>query len=179
MRGLIRGLPSPHPMGARLPALYQEDALGQRLTAAFDESIAPILATLDNLEAYLDPELTPSDFLEWLGSWLGIAVDETWELERRRRAIASAVEIYRLRGTVEGLVAQIEVSTGGTVEIVENGAAGWSGTSGTPLPGNAQPSLLVTIAVEDPDAIDQPTLDALIRAAKPAHLPHDIEILKR
>lgn len=178
MRGLVPGLPSPHPMGPALPALYQEDAFGQRLTAAFDESLAPVLATLDNLEAYLDPDLTPGDFLEWLGGWLGVAVDETWDIDRRRKAIAGAVEIYRLRGTVQGLAAQIEIFTGGTVKVVENGAVGWSGKPGTPLPGKAQPKLLVSITVQDPDVIDRPTLDALVRAAKPAHLPHEIEVLK-
>lgn len=178
MRGLVPGLQSPHPLGPALPALYQEDALAQRLTHALDESLAPIISTLDNLEAYLDPSLTPGDFLEWLGGWLGMAVDETWDVDRRRRAIAGAVDIYRRRGTAEGLAAQIEIFTGGTVEIVENGAVGWSERSGTPLPGKSQPRLLVNITVEDPDSIDQPTLDALVRAAKPAHLPHDIEILK-
>lgn len=178
MRGLVPGLPSPHPMGPALPALYQEDALSQRLSAAFDESLAPVLATLDSLEAYLDPSLTPGDFLEWLGGWVGMAVDETWDIDRRRKAIAGAVEIYRLRGTVQGLAAQIEIFTGGTVNIVENGAVGWSGMSGSPLPGRAQPRLLVNVTVEDPDAIDGPTLDALVRAAKPAHLPHVIELLR-
>ena len=52
MRGLVADLPSPHPMGRRLPAVYQEeDPFTMRLTEALDEVLAPIISTLDNLPA--------------------------------------------------------------------------------------------------------------------------------
>ncbi len=177
MRGLVTGLPSPHPMGPALPALYQEDALSQRLTEAFDAVLAPVLATLDNLEAYVDPALTPPDVLEWLGTWVGIVVDESWELDRRRAVIARAVELYHTRGTVPGLAAQVEILTGGAAEIIENGGAGWSGTARAPFPGKPAPSLLVRVKVEDRASVDQAAIEALVEAAKPANLPHRVEIV--
>jgi phage tail-like protein len=177
-RGLVDGLATPHPMGPTLPALYQEDALSQRLTEAFDAVLAPVLATLDNLGAYLDPAVTPEDILEWLGGWVGIALDETWEVDRRRAVIARAVELYHTRGTVPGLAAQVEILTGGVAEIVENGAAGWSVSPGTPFPGTAAPSLLVRVKVARRASIDAAALDVLVAAAKPANLPHRIEIVE-
>ena len=178
MRGLVAGLESPHPLGPALPALYQDDSLAQRMTEALDQVLAPVLATLDNLEAYLDPDLTPDDFLEWLGQWVGMAVDETWEIERRRRAVLQAARMYALRGTVRGLREQVEIFSGGIVEVVDNGAVGWSRQSGTPLPGKARPSLLVRVTVADLASVDEAALDALVRAAKPAHMTHEIELVQ-
>jgi phage tail-like protein len=177
MRGLIAGLPSPHPIGPALPALYQDDALGQRLTEAFDTVLAPIIATLDNLDAYLDPSLTPDDILEWLGTWVGIVVDETWDIERRRTVIGRAVELYQTRGTVAGLAAQVEILTGGIAEIVENGGSGWSSSAGAPFPGKPTPSLTVRVKVAGKRSVNEAALDALVAAAKPANLPHKIEVV--
>jgi phage tail-like protein len=189
MRGLLPGLPSPHPMERALPALYLDqpsdadplggDPLSVRMIRAFDEVLAPVLATLDNLDAYLDPSIAPLDFLEWLGNWVGVVADETWDVERRRQAIAQSVDVYRMRGTVLGLRKQVEISTGGTVEIVDNGnKVGWSGVSGAPLPGRPKPRLLVRITVADPAALDRTSLETLVAAAKPAHMPHEIEVLQ-
>jgi phage tail-like protein len=91
-RGLVRGLISPHPLGSSLPALFQEDDFTQRFVSAFDAVLAPIFAALDNFPAYLDPWLAPEDFLEWLGSWFGIVLDESWSLARRRALITRAFE---------------------------------------------------------------------------------------
>jgi phage tail-like protein len=63
---MIAGLGSPHPLGSGLPALYQEDDLAQRLLAALDEVLAPVISTLDNFDRYLEPSLAPLDFVEWL-----------------------------------------------------------------------------------------------------------------
>ena len=178
MRGHVAGLRSPHPLGPTLPALYQEDDFAQRMLSAFDEVIAPVYATLDSFDAYLDPHLTPEDFLSWLATWVGIGLDESWDEERRREVVARAVELYRLRGTAIGLAAQVEISTGGTVEIVENGATGWSVDPGGEMPGSPDPLVVVRVTVPDPRAIDAARLDAMVAAAKPAHVLHRIELVK-
>jgi phage tail-like protein len=179
MRGTIAGLPTPHPLGPSLPALYQEDGFAQAMLAALDEVLAPVVNTLDNLDSYFDPHLTPDDFLTWLGSWVGIAIDETWSMARRREVVARAVELYRLRGTAVGLGQQVEIYTGGTVEIVENGGTAWSIDPGGELPGSPKPLLVVRVRVDDPKSIDPHRLDALVAAAKPAHVEHRVEIVKR
>ncbi len=178
MRGLVTELATQHPLGATLPALYQEDELARRFVSALDAILAPIFTCLDCLPAYLDPLLAPDDFLDWLGGWVGVTLDHTWPLERRRLMVASAVELYRLRGTAGGLAAQVAVFTGGRVEIVESGAAGWSKVANAAIPGDEQPSLTVRVTAADPDAIPRARLDAIVAAAKPAHMPHRIEIRK-
>ena len=39
------------------------------------------------------------------------------------------------------------------------------------------PSLKVRVRVADPASVDVQRLDAVIRTAKPAHVPHEIEVI--
>lgn len=178
MRGTVDGLRSPHPLGEALPAVYHEDDFTQRFLRGLDVVAAPLHATLDSLDAYLDPRLTPPDFLAWLATWVGVEVDARWEEERTRAIVANAVELYRLRGTGAALKAQVELETGGAVEIVENGGTGWSVDANGELPGSAEPVVVVRITLADPKAVDPLRLDAVVARAKPAHVPHRIEIVK-
>jgi phage tail-like protein len=178
MRGTVAELVSPRPMGPAMPALYQEDPFAQGFLSALDTVLAPVMGTLDNLDAYLDPYLTPDDFLVWLATWVGMTVDDTWTIERRREAVARAVELYRLRGTATGLQQQVEIHTGGAVEIIENGGTAWSIDPGGELPGSPKPLVVVRVQVDDPKALDASRVEALVAAAKPAHVEHRVEILK-
>jgi phage tail-like protein len=178
MRGGLTGLASAHPLGPTLPAIYQDDDFAQRMLDALDQVVAPIYSTLDNFDAYLDPRLAPDDFLAWLAGWVGMALDESWDEARRREVVARAVELYRMRGTAVGLAGQVEIQTGGTVEIAENGATGWSVDPGGELPGSPEPLVVVRVTVPDPKAVDATRLDALVAAAKPAHVMHRIELVK-
>ena len=178
MRGHVDGLRSPYPLGPSLPAIYQDDDFAQRFLVALDEVVAPVYSTLDNFDAYLDPAIAPDDFLEWLAGWVGIALDESWDDSRRRAIVARAVELYRMRGTALGLAGQVELQTGGTVEIMENGATSWSVDPGGDLSGSAEPLVVVRVTVPDPKAIDANRLDAVVASAKPAHVLHRIELVK-
>jgi phage tail-like protein len=177
VRGLVPGLLSAHPIVETLPALYQEDDLARRLTRALDEVLAPAISTIDNLGAYLDPALTPDDFLEWLGSWVAALLDETWPIERRRAFVAQAADLHRRRGTVAGLADHVRVFTDGEVHITESGGAAWSATSGGMPPGSPQRSLHVRVTVRAPSDVDVARLDALVAGAKPAHLGHTVEVV--
>jgi phage tail-like protein len=177
MRGHVAGLASPHPLGEQLPGLYRDDAFTQRFLSAFDEVLAGAIQVLDCFPAYLDPALAPEDFLAWLGSWVGAALDETWPIDRRRAFVASAVDLYKLRGTAAGLAAQVAVFTGGEVEIAEPGATAWSRESGAQVPAGESGDLLVRVHVRNPKSVSPARLDALVKAAKPAHIPHRVEIV--
>jgi len=107
-----------------------------------------------------------------------VTVDDSWTDERRREAVARAVELYQLRGTATGLAQQVEIHTGGSVEIIESGGTAWSIDPGGELPGNAKPQLMVRVHVDDPKSVDAGRIDALVAAAKPAHVEHRVEIVK-
>jgi phage tail-like protein len=174
-RHRARPYPSPHPLSDGLPALYQEDELTLRWLSAFDEVLAPVFVTLDSLHAYLDPTLTPEDFLEWLAGWVGVLLDENWPVERRRAFVARAAELYRMRGTARGLAAQVAIFTGGQVEVRDSGGVAWSVRPGARVPG--QPGYSVRVVVRGaPPGTDAARLEALVRAAKPAHVVHVVEM---
>lgn len=176
-RGLVTGLLTPHPLIGSLPGLYHDDELASALTRAFDEVLAPIISTIDNLPAYLDPALTPEDFLDWLGGWVGVLLDETWPLERRRAFVAVAAQLYRNRGTAAGLAMQVKLFTAGEVEVIESGGAAWSTSPGADAPGKSDFSLLVRVTPPKKTSIDRARLDRLVASAKPAHVAHAVEIV--
>jgi len=178
-RGLVRSVISPHPLADTLPALFQEDDFTRRFVSAFDAALAPIFVTLDNLTAYLDPWLAPDDFLEWLGGWFGLILDEGWSIERRRAVLANAFEFYRMRGTARGLKAQVEIFTGGAVDVIDTGGVATSTTAGEALPGSPNFAVMVRVTVDDPSTVSVARLDALVAAAKPAHITHKVEVVKR
>lgn len=176
-RAYVPELASPHPLGAFLPALYQQDDFAQRWTAGLDAVLAPVFNSMDNFEAYLDPRLAPPDFLDWLGTWMGLISDETWPTERRRAFVSQASELYRIRGTPRGLASHVQIFSGGEVQIVEHGGTSWSTETGAPLPGSAGFDLVIRVMVEDPGSVDSARLNALVAAAKPAHLVHRVEVV--
>ena len=178
-RGSVDGYPSPWPLIEHLPGLYQDDMLASDLTAAFDEILAPAIGAIDNFAAYLDPALTPEDFLDWLAGWVGLLPDENWPVERRRAIIALAAQLYRSRGTVKGLAMHVKLFTSGDVEIIDSGAAAWASTPDAAVPGDPQLGLTVRVkASKKGVTIDRDRLDTLVAAAKPAHVPHTIEIVE-
>jgi phage tail-like protein len=178
MRGELHDLTSPSPVIEQMPAIFQEDAFTNRFTSAFDAVLAPVFATLDCLDAYIDPMLTPVDFIEWLAGWVGLAIDEDWPLERQRTFVSEAVKVYRLRGTAAGLRAEVEIYTEGAVEVVESGACTWSSTPNAELPGGTTPSVQVRVSTPDPARVNLAGLEAIVSAAKPAHVVHRIEVVR-
>jgi phage tail-like protein len=189
-RGTIDGLASPHPLATALPALYLEQeidrrsgdlvpSMAERFTTAFDELLAPVFSCLDNFHAYLDPELAPPDFLVWLAGWIGVDLDETWPSARQRDHVLRAVELYRRRGTARGLVDAVSVYTGGEAEVVDSGGIAWSTSPETPLPGTDDARATVRLRVDDPDALDPARVEAILAAAKPAHVVAELEVQPR
>jgi phage tail-like protein len=176
VRGLVEALESPRPLIDSLPGIYQEDDLARAVTGVFDDGLAPIMSTIDNVAAYLDPALTPDDFLEWLSGWVGILPDETWPIERRRAVIALATQLYRKRGTAAGLAMHIKLLGASDVDVKDSGGASWSKTAGSKAPGDASYSLKVNVTPPKKGKLDPARIEALVATAKPAHIAHEVKI---
>ncbi|ACV78299.1 phage tail protein [Nakamurella multipartita] len=175
-RGLVPGLASPYPIGATLPAVFLGDSFTQRWCAALDEVLAPIITTLDSLPAYLDPATAPEDMLPWLAGWMGIALDGHQSAERQRELVQIGVELLQWRGTARGIRAAVRALFDLDPELIESGGTGQSTEPGSALPGTDQPELMVRLRVPNPEEFDVRRLDALVDMAKPAHIPHRVEI---
>jgi phage tail-like protein len=173
MRGTTTDLETPYPLGSLLPAVLQEDDLLMRFTAAVDFLLAPAVSTLDCLPAYVDPALTPADFLRWLAGWVGAELDETWPIELQRSAVAHAVGLQSGRGTVDGLRRHLRLVTGVDVEVTDTGGVSWS-VDPVEDAGTSVPPLVTVVARGT--TIGLSALTAAVEAAKPAHVAHEVRI---
>ncbi len=111
-----------------LPAIYQEDPVSreflERFLSIFESVFFDLETEIINLFRYLDPEIAPRRFLEWLASWLNLALEEDWPEERKRQFIVEASALYKLKGTPEGIKRLIELYTGKRPLILEHSREG-------------------------------------------------------
>ncbi len=164
------------PLASFLPGMLQEDDFIGRLCDGIDQMVAPICSILDNFDAYLDLATTSPDFVPWLGSWLCVLVDDTWDDQRRRRTVRDAARIFSKRGTTEGLIAQLRLYADGEWEVFESGGCTWSRAPGGDLPGSEDATIRVRLTTSDSSVVDGERLDALVALVAPAHLNHELEI---
>ncbi|MET8630442.1 phage tail protein I [Kitasatospora sp. NPDC004669] len=180
-RAAVPGLPSPYPIGELLPALFADDDFAQRFTAGLDTVLAPVFATLDNLPAYFRPRLAPTDFLDWLASWVAVDVDPAWPEEVRRAVVERAVELHRWRGTRRGLTERLRLVLGAGAEITDGGGVSWSTAPGAvPLPAVGAEVLIRVWPLDGPGpgaGLDEDQVLSVVRAGCPVHLTCRVEIL--
>ncbi|MBW3578951.1 MAG: phage tail protein [Actinobacteria bacterium] len=180
MRGTVEGLINPHPLATALPAVYQGEGFTERFLSAFDDALAPVMSTLENLDAYLDPSLCPPDFLPWLAGWVGLELDENWTLAQQRRLVATTVELLQWRGTRRGLVELIQRFLGigeDHIEVTDSGGVTWSVAPGSAPPVSTPPTLKVRVRVASPDEVDDRRLEHLVAASTPAHVTYEVEVV--
>jgi phage tail-like protein len=172
MRGSVEGLGTPFPLQGGVPGVLLGEGALPAMLAAFDDVLAPVLATLDNLDAYLDPDLTAEDFLGWLAGWLGVAVDGGWSPERTRDVLRRTPELVRWRGTPRGVADAVRVLAGVDAQVADSGGVSWSPRPQGDLPGSPAPMLVVHV----PPGSDLRAVEAAVRSAKPAHVLYEIRV---
>lgn len=107
-----------------LPRVYREKNAAndfvERFLALFETFLQESESNIFAMARYFDPRATPSEFLPWLGSWLAIASDESWEEEQKRKLIERGYALYKLKGTKAGLEQMIEIYTGQRPMVLEH-----------------------------------------------------------
>lgn len=190
-----------HPKGKilnLLPSIYVEEMdrlksedneqapFFERFLLGFEDSLRPLQRTLDRLDSLFGPYSTPPEFLLWLGAWVCLPIDENWTEMQRRRLIKEAVELWRWRGTKKGLTRYLEIYTGVTPEINDVPVRGMRlgpdtkmGTSAAKLGDVPAHTFVVSIAVPDPEKINEQIVHDIIAWEKPAHTAYSLRILRR
>jgi phage tail-like protein len=157
----------------------------RRFLEGLDKVLAPAFVTLDCLDAYLDPRLTPPDFLPWLSGLVGIRADERWSDEQLRSLMAIAISLYRGRGTISGLRALVRAYAGVDPEIEDSGGSSVAPlrevgvTEATdPFPGSADAWVNVRIQVPAESPVSDDRLRELVITSVPASVRVTVEVTR-
>lgn len=114
-----------------LPPVYSADAVSanflDRFLSIFDTIYNGLSDRITSVARYFDPRSTPAnpknvggtDFLSYLGSWIGMTLQSNWPVHRRRELVRQAHKLYALRGTPAGLKLAIELYAGVKPAILE------------------------------------------------------------
>jgi phage tail-like protein len=118
-----------------LPAVYSEDPrardFSERFVGLFDAWQDEVDDVLDRRADLFDAAALPDDALGWLGGLIGLGFEAEMSIERRRRLLAAAPELYRRRGTPSGLLDTLHVALGVTAVVEELGTVRPWGAVGT------------------------------------------------
>jgi phage tail-like protein len=112
-----------------LPAVYQADPVSkdflERFLSIFERTLSGVEEEIDGIATLFDPDGVPAagapkDFLSWLASWIDMTFLPGWTTETRRRLLRNAPELYRKRGTPEGLSLLLKLALDLDVRILEH-----------------------------------------------------------
>jgi len=108
-----------------LPAVYREEPpaadFTERFLAMFDAELEKLDLAIDQFPALLSAERAPPEILSWLGGFMGLGFDSSWDVERRRAFLREAPALFRARGTSQGLARALEIACGAPPALLELG----------------------------------------------------------
>lgn len=87
----------------------------ERVLAAFEGMLTPLEQTVSDTERLLDPSVTDPPHLHWLAETLGYDLPEDWPAHRKRHLLNLLGKIQRHRGTLGGLLLELDVLSDGDV----------------------------------------------------------------
>lgn len=109
----------------QLPAVYSEDPRArdftERFVGLFDAWLEQVDDVVDRRPALLDPAALPDDALGWLAGLVGLGFEPEMTVARRRALLAAAPELYRRRGTPDGLLETLRLAAGIEASLEEPG----------------------------------------------------------
>jgi phage tail-like protein len=105
-----------------LPAIYRDDAVSASFMDRFLANTEGFLTTLEDhiasVQMLFDPRSIPPEFLDWLASWFGVAMDANWENRRRRLFLRHIMTFFQYRGTRRGLLMALRLALD---EVIDDG----------------------------------------------------------
>jgi phage tail-like protein len=99
---------------AYLPAVYRDDAASasflDRYLANVEGFYTVLEGKIEQVQTLFDTRTVGAQYLEWLASWMGVALDFSWVDSTRRLFLAHAAQMFRERGTCAGLARAIRLT---------------------------------------------------------------------
>jgi len=161
--GQLRPRRDPDWMIRQLPVQMVSHDFFRRFVSIFQELGAGLMEDVDNVDAVLDVDVAPVEFVRWLGSWIGADdIDSSLPEELQRRLVVGAARTLTWRGTAAGLEDYLELLSGGEAQVEDGGGVHRAGEA-PPDPG------WVRLRVASTGLLSRAEFVALVRDEVPAH----------
>jgi phage tail-like protein len=161
----------------------------ERFLTLFEGEFTRMEGAFESVSRLLNPAAADPEWLAFVASWLDLAFDPSWPVERRRALVREGAALQAGRGTPAALARYLEIYTGTAPTIIEGftkrpplpiqlGARGALGVA--PLGGKASDAraaedfahrFTVTVMLPQGDArtVARSTVLRIIESMKPAH----------
>jgi phage tail-like protein len=97
-----------------LPSAYREDRNSASFVDRFLSNMEGFYTSIEDrigtVQALLDACSAPSDALDWLANWFGVALDPSWCEAKRRLFLRHAAAFFEARGTLPGLMMALRLT---------------------------------------------------------------------
>lgn len=189
--------PAPQGYLEYLPEIYRESDFTEGFLKIFEKILSGInddVSTdhpgieqlLDSIGDYFDAGSTPLEFLDWLGGWAALELPEDWPADVKRKLIPQIIQLYKKRGTKQGLEEFLRIYFGTGVSVIEWYSpfqVGVTSTVGkdTAIGGGAPGFFIVKVIIPEPDLElkmrTENVLRTIIDREKPAHTYYRLEVV--
>jgi phage tail-like protein len=96
-----------------LPAVYSNDPVSASFLDRFLANVEGLYTVLEGkiqeVQELFDPLTIPSEYLDWLASWMSIVLDPSWRDSTRRLVLSHAPQMFQERGTPDGIMRAIRL----------------------------------------------------------------------
>lgn len=171
-----------------LPELYEAsdtEHFLEHFLAIFQSSFDDMNLEIKRIPYRLDVETTDSEYLDFLCEWIGVTKSQMWPEEKKRALLAQAADLYKMRGTREGMRKLLSLYLGDEVFLIEKHQ--WKRVNMAmerkklyeTLYGSS--SYIITVLVKEecvPDRKKYQTLVEVIDTLKPAQARLNLVVLK-
>jgi phage tail-like protein len=103
-----------------LPSAYREDKKSASFVERFLANIEGFYTSIEDriatAQALLDACSAPSEALDWLANWFGVALDPAWSEAKRRLFLRNAATFFEARGTLPGLMMALRLTLEGCAD---------------------------------------------------------------
>lgn len=106
-----------------LPGVYQNQLENgdflERFLGIFQSIYEDLERNIRSAPRYLDVNGADRPFLDWLASWIDINNPYVWPEDKLRDYLKQAMNLFKKRGTRQGLIDMVELYTGESVYVLE------------------------------------------------------------
>ncbi len=161
---------SPQWLLNQLPVGMLDSDFFVRFVSIFQEIGSSLLEDADNIDHLADTSVTPEPMLRWLASWIGTdALDDSLDVEVKRRIVAGSATSLTWRGTMTGLQRYLHLICGDAVEVTDGGGVWREGEA-------PADTAWVRISVASTGWLAETDFVELVRDEIPAHVRAELYV---